>query len=158
MQKAKVDRSKFNFTTEVRVRLNETDALGIIFHGNYFTYMDVGRVDYLRNLDLMEEGRPIKGFDNVVVHTNCDFHHPARYDDPLVIYVRIAKLGRSSFHFEFLFYSKKTNMILASGSSVHCAVNFEELTPAPLPEFFRKKISEYEGDQLGAWTSSKVSD
>jgi acyl-CoA thioester hydrolase len=148
MRKDIVDRSKFKFTTEVRVRLNETDALGIIFHGNYFTYMDVGRVDYLRNLDLMEEGRPIKGFDNVVVHTNCDFHHPARYDDPLVIYARIGKLGISSFHFEFLFYQKKTNKLLASGLSVHCALNFEELRPVALPEFFRATITNYEGADL----------
>jgi len=40
------DRSKFKFTTEIRVRLNETDAVGIVFHGNYFTYMDVGPTSF----------------------------------------------------------------------------------------------------------------
>lgn len=148
MRKDKVDRSKFKLNSELRVRLNETDALGIIFHGNYFTYMDVGRVDYLRNLDLMEEGRPVKGFDNVVVNAKCDFHHPARYDDPVVIWVRISKIGRSSFEFEFLFYHKKTNVLLASGSSVHCALDFDALKPVDLPEFFRTTIETFEGEDL----------
>ena len=57
----------FHFNTEIRVRLPETDAMGIVFHGNYFTYLEVGRVDYLRNLKLSEGVRPIKDFENVVV-------------------------------------------------------------------------------------------
>lgn len=142
------DRSKFKFSTEIRVRLNETDAVGIIFHGHYFTYMDVGRVDYLRNLDLMEAGRPIKGFDNVVVHSSCDFRSPARYDDPVVIHVRIGEIGRSSFRFEFLFFHKRTNKLLASGQSIHCAIDIETMTAAELPEVFRETIQRYEGPDL----------
>ena len=42
----------FHFSTEVRVRLPETDVMGIVFHGCFFTYMEVGRMDYLRNLGL----------------------------------------------------------------------------------------------------------
>jgi acyl-CoA thioester hydrolase len=89
----------FHFTSEVRVRLNETDTVGVVFHGHFFTYMDVGRVDYLRNLDLMESLRPIKGFDSAVVHASCDFVSPARFEDVITIHVRMSELGRSSMHF-----------------------------------------------------------
>ncbi len=142
------DRSLFQFQTEVRVRLSETDAVGIVFHGNYYTYMDVGRVDYLRNLGLMEKGRPIRGFDNVVVHSACSFHNVARYDDPIVIHVRLAEIGQSSFRFEFLFYQKQTNKLLASGASVHAALNLESLRAIPVPNPFRDKIRAYEGPAL----------
>ena len=142
------DRSLFKFQTEVRVRLSETDAVGIVFHGNYYTYMDVGRVDYLRNLGLMEKGRPIRGFDNVVVHSACSFHSVARYDDPIVIHVRLAGIGRSSFRFEFLFYHKQTNKLLASGHSVHAALDLDSLEAVPVPQPFRDKIRAYEGQTL----------
>lgn len=148
MTEPRHDRSRFKFSTEVRVRLNETDAVGIVFHGNYFTYMDVGRVDYLRNLDLMERGRPIRGFDNVVVHSDCDFHHPARYDDAIVIHVRIARLKRASFEFRFLFFEKRSNTLLASGSSIHCAIELASMKPISIPEVFREKIRAYEDDDL----------
>ncbi len=150
MKRPQPSRSAFKFSTEVRVRLNETDAVGIVFHGNYFIYMDVGRVDYLRNLDLMEQGRPIKGFDNVVVHSACDFHHPAGYDDAIVVHIRIAEIGRSSFRFEFLFFDKKTNRHLASGESVHCAIDRPTMKPVPVPEAFRSRIAAFEGDSLAA--------
>ncbi|MHC4392342.1 MAG: acyl-CoA thioesterase [Planctomycetota bacterium] len=148
MRKPVPDRSKFKFTTDIRVRLNETDAVGVVFHGNYFTYMDVGRVDYLRNLDLMEQGRPIKGFDNVVAHSSCDFRAPARYDDALVIHVRIASISRTSFRFECAFYRKRTGELLASGESIHVAVDLETMKPVPVPDFFRERIEAFEGDGL----------
>ena len=44
----------FHFSSEVRVRLPETDAFGIVFNGVFFTYFDVGRMDYLRNLGVLE--------------------------------------------------------------------------------------------------------
>ena len=75
----------FHFSTEIRVRLPETDVMGIVFHGYFFTYMEVGRMDYLRNLGLAENTKPIKGFENVVVHVACDFKSPGRFDDELVV-------------------------------------------------------------------------
>ena len=91
----------FSFHTEVRVRLPETDAMGIVFHGNFFTYLEVGRVDYLRNLGLTEGNRPIRDFENVVVSAHLDFASPARLDDPLVIEVRVVEIKSSSFRFDF---------------------------------------------------------
>jgi len=64
----------YHFSTEIRVRLPETDAMGVVFHGNYFTYLEVGRVDYLTNLGLCEGNRPISEFENVVVSAHLDFN------------------------------------------------------------------------------------
>lgn len=138
----------FHFTSEVRVRLNETDTVGIVFHGNFFTYMDVGRVDYLRNLDLMETHRPMKGFDSAVVHASCDFVSPARFEDVVTIHVRISELGRSSIVFEFLLMNKKQNRLLGRGKNVLVALDGDTWRPIPLPESFRQTIRAFEGSSL----------
>ena len=44
--------SKYGFSTEVQVRLSETDAVGIVFFGTYAHYFDIGRMDYLAHLGL----------------------------------------------------------------------------------------------------------
>ena len=90
---------EFHFSTEVRVRLPETDAMGVVFHGNYFTYLEVGRVDYLLNLGLTEGNRPIRDFDNVVVSAHLDFRSPARLHDVLKIEVRVAEIRTASIRF-----------------------------------------------------------
>ena len=136
--------SSYNFSTEIRVRLPETDAMGIVFHGHHFTYLEVGRVDYLRNLGLAAGGRPIKDFENVVVSAHLDFKSPARLDDPIVIEVRTREIGKSSFSFDFRLRHKKENRVVALGYTTHCAVD-ENLHPMPVPETFRKVIAAFEG-------------
>jgi acyl-CoA thioester hydrolase len=138
----------FRLSTELRVRLPETDAMGIVFHGNFFTYLDVGRVDYLRNLGLGAGNRPIKDFDNVVARAACDFKSPARFEDPLVVKVRIAEIGRSSFRFEFLIEHKQEARAVATGESVHVAIDPATFKAIPVPESFRKVVRAFEGKPL----------
>lgn len=133
----------FHFHTEVRVRLPETDAMGIVFHGNYFIYLEVGRVDYLRNLGLAEGIRPIKDFDNVVVSAHLDFKSPARLDDPLIVDVRVREIRSSSFTFEFRIRHKQENRVVALGYTVHCAID-SDFKPCPVPESFRSIIARFE--------------
>ena len=134
----------FHFNTEVRVRLPETDAMGIVFHGNYFTYLEVGRVDYLRNLGLCEGSRPIRDFENVVAAAKLDFRSPARLDDPIVIDVRLSEIRRCSFTFEFRLRHKRENRVIAAGYTTHCAVD-AEMKPIPVPDDFRAVIATFEG-------------
>lgn len=137
--------SLFHFSTEVRVRLPETDAMGIVFHGYFFTYLEVGRMDYLRNLGLAESSiRPIRGFSNLVRHVECDFVSPARFDDLLVVQVRLAEIGRTSFRFEFLIRHKRDNRPVAHGQSVHVAVDDSAYRPIPVPDEFRDRIRDFE--------------
>lgn len=138
------DNGTFHFNTEVRVRLPETDAMGIVFHGNFFTYLEVGRVDYLRNLGLVEGVRPIRDFENVVVSAHLDFKSPARLDDPLLIDVRIGEIRKASFRFEFRIRHKQENRVVAVGSTTHCAIG-DDFKPIPVPEEFRQTIGAFEG-------------
>jgi len=133
----------FNFNTEIRVRLPETDAMGIVFHGNYFTYLEVGRVDYLRNLKLSEGVRPIKDFENVVVAAHLDYKSPAGLDDCITIDVRTRDIKNSSFTFEFRLRNKSSNRVIALGYTTHCAID-DAFAPIAVPDRFREVIAAFE--------------
>lgn len=133
----------FHFRTEVRVRLPETDAMGIVFHGNFFTYLEVGRVDYLRNLGLSEGVRPIRDFENVVASAHLDFRSPARLDDPLTIDVRMREIGGSSFTFAFEIRHRQENRLVADGYTTHVAIS-DGFEPMPVPDDFREVIAKFE--------------
>ena len=137
------DEPVFHFNTEVRVRLPETDAMGIVFHGNYFTYLEVGRVDYLRNLGLTEDNRPIRDFDNVVVRAALDFQRPARLHDVLAVDVCVGRIGGSSFRFDFRIRNRRSNAVCATGSTTHCAIG-ADFKPIRVPEGFRRTVGEFE--------------
>ena len=76
------DLNAYGFQTELRVRLSETDAVGIVFFGSFAVYFDVGRMDYLAHLGL-------QGFDGAVrdlipgavVRQEAHFHSPAKKEN-----------------------------------------------------------------------------
>ena len=139
----------FRFSTEVQVRLPETDAMGIVFHGNYFTYLEVGRVDYLSNLGLTEDNRPIRDFDNVVVSAHLDFRAPARLHDRLAIDVRVGEIRASSFRFDFRIRHERAGVLVAEGRTVHCAID-HGFRPMRVPDAFREIVSAFEKRAFGS--------
>ncbi|HKC07133.1 MAG TPA: acyl-CoA thioesterase, partial [Methylomirabilota bacterium] len=38
--------------TRVRVRYKDTDTMSVVYYGNYLTYFEVGRVEFLRECGL----------------------------------------------------------------------------------------------------------
>jgi len=136
---------KYHFSTEVRVRLPETDAFGIVFHGYFYTYFDVARMDYIRNLGLMEHIRPTGGLTNTIVHASADFRSPARFDDVLVVHARISEFGTTSFVFEFAVTHKVENRRVAEGRTVHVILDEKTWRPTAVPESFRAVVRKFEG-------------
>ena len=144
MLKIDEDRSAYRFQTEVRVRLNETDAVGIVFFGSYAAYFDVGRMDYLGHLGLDQYGGAVRDLiPGAVVDHQVSFMHPAQYNDTLLIHVRIANLGRTSYTFHFLITDKKTRRLNAKGRLTLVWLD-EGFTPIVLPGTFRDAVETFE--------------
>ena len=78
--------------TTVRVRYNETDKMGYVYHGNYAQYFEIGRTDALRQVGLSYKEFEDSGVMMPVIHLQSSFIKPARYDDLLTIKTIIKKL------------------------------------------------------------------
>lgn len=138
----------FRFSTEIRVRLPETDAMGIVYHGCFFTYFDVARMEYLRGLGLLEQFRTGESI-NLIVHSSAEFRSPARFDDVLTVHARVSRIGESSVTFGLRADLKADGRLVAEGRSVHCFIDSKTWKPARVPEVFRKAVKEFEGKSLG---------
>jgi acyl-CoA thioester hydrolase len=135
------------FSSEIRVRLPETDSLGVVYHGCFLTYFDVARMDYLRGLGLLEQFRRGESL-NLVVHASADFRSPARFDDVLVVQVRVRRIGDTSVHFEFRVTLKTDGRLVAEGKSVHSFIDSKTWQPIRVPDEFRAAVQAYEGSTL----------
>ncbi len=144
------DRNAYRFHTEVRVRLSETDAVGIVFFGSYSTYMDVGRMDYLENLGLTRLGGAVRDLiPGAVVASSAQFHRPARYNDVLELNVRVSRLGTTSYTFHFLIANKRSAETVATGALTLVWLD-DDFKPTSLPEEFRDAIVGFEGTNIDA--------
>ena len=139
--------SDFRFAADVRVRLPETDAFGVCYHGSFFTYFDVARMDYLRAAGLMDVVKAGRA-SNLIVHSSADFKSPAGFDDLLTVRARVAELGSTSFTFEFRVERKEDGALVATGRSVHVTIDAATRRPVPLPDELRQAVRRVEGPAL----------
>jgi acyl-CoA thioester hydrolase len=119
--------------TEIRVRYAETDAEGVVYYANYFVYMEVGRVNYLRVLGLSRAFWDQAGWGIVIVEASCRYHAPAHFDERLRIRAWIEQVRRSSFVFAYEILNADTGQLLAVGRTVQVFVDLPTMRPIRLP-------------------------
>src|SRR5690606_23118733 len=90
------------FVWPVRVYFHDTDAGGIVFHGNYLHFMEAARTEFLQSLgyNVAELQRAEDGVLFVVYALEMRYHKPARLHDSLQITVAVRHAGRARLIFE----------------------------------------------------------
>ena len=107
--------------TEIRVRYQETDNMGVVYYANYFVWFEVARTEYLRSTGISYKEMERDGMFMMVASAACEYKSPARFDDLVRIETWIPKLKNSSLQFEHkLFVGEK---LVATGRSVHVFTN-----------------------------------
>jgi acyl-CoA thioester hydrolase len=88
------------FLHPLRVRYQETDQMGVVFHGNYITWFEIGRTELIRSAGYDYKTIEQQGLLLPVVDLQCRYELPARYDDTLLICTRIADFSPVRLSFE----------------------------------------------------------
>ena len=98
------EKPPFKFSAQTRVGFSDTDAQGIVYYGRYLPYFDLARVEYHRNLGLLGMDIGEEGEEFVMRACTIEYFAPAVFDDSIEVYVRIARIGRTSVTYEFAAY------------------------------------------------------
>jgi acyl-CoA thioester hydrolase len=125
--------------TELRVRYQETDNMGVVYYGNYFVWFEVARTEYLRAGGISYRKLEERGLYMMVAQASCQYKHPARYDDIVTIESWIPTMKNSSLHFAHKLFVGTT--LIATGQSVHVFTN-KTGRPVRIPEELRKLCSQ----------------
>ncbi len=85
----------------VRIYYDDTDAGGVVYHGNYFKFTERARTEYLRALGFENSKiRQDHGIIIVVKNIVAEYLYPARLDDFLTIQTRLLSVKNTSFVME----------------------------------------------------------
>ncbi len=124
----------------VRVRYAETDQMGVVYHGNYAQYFEMGRVEWLRDLGLSYAFMEKNGIMLPVVSLTINYKKPARYDDLLTVRTIFKKQTSVKIEFDYEIYSEKGEL-LTTGNSVLVFVNMETGRPVLPPDYVLEKLA-----------------
>jgi len=128
------------FETKIRVRLSETDALGVVYYGQYFTYFDVARLEMLRAAGITLGYLNRKGLGFVAVESGCRYFSSAKFDDALTASVSVAKIGTSSVTYSHIVSNGRRK--IAEGTVSDVLVGRDK-KPTRIPEEVRRMLSRY---------------
>lgn len=126
----------------IRTRYSETDQMGIIYHGNYAQYFEMGRVEWLRNLGISYRWMEENGMMLPVISLNTRFKKPARYDDPLLIKTTLREKPSVRIIFDYEIYHEESMDILTTADSTLVFMNAKTNKPMLCPDFLMEKLNE----------------
>jgi acyl-CoA thioester hydrolase len=100
---------------QIRVRYAETDQMNVVYYGNYAQYLEVGRVEAIRQLGLVYKDIEIAGVIMPVVEMHIRYLRPATYDDLLTVKTTVREMPQS-YKVEFFqdVYNEEGKMLAAA--------------------------------------------
>ena len=123
------------YTWPVRVYYEDTDLGGVVYHANYFKFLERARTEWLRHLGFEQDViRERFSIQFVVVGMQLAFHRPARFNDELVINVKVSDIKRASLIFSQAINDASAGNALVCSAEVRVAcVDSVTIKPKPLP-------------------------
>jgi acyl-CoA thioester hydrolase len=129
--------------TEVLVRFNEADPLGIVWHGHYIRYFEDGREDFGKQYGMGYLDIYNKGFVLPIVQVDCSFKKSLRYGDSVVVETSFTPCDAAKILFSYRLFNKETKELVATGSSVQVFLDKEnsvlQLWNPPFFEEWKRK-------------------
>ncbi|HLU51201.1 MAG TPA: acyl-CoA thioesterase [Flavobacteriaceae bacterium] len=124
-----------SFTSEVRVRFNETDPLGIVWHGHYIKYFEDGREAFGRayGIDYLEIQK--NGFATPIVKFVCENKLPLRYGEVVTVQTVFINNPAAKMIFQYILFNQK-NELVCTGETIQVFTDFEGNLMLNSPEFF----------------------
>ena len=128
MKKAETNQSTSTLSSPVnqvsfRVRYAETDAMGIVHHSRYLTWMELGRTELLRQIGFPYRQMEAGGFFFPLIEASCRYHAPAHYDDLVTVETAIDQLRPPYIDFRYRIYREPDHLLLVTGATKHVCIN-----------------------------------
>ena len=124
-----------------RVRYGETDQMGYLYYGHYAQYYEIGRVEMLRSLGITYKDLEEKyGTFMPVLHLECRYVRPARYDELLTIETTLRKLPKKDIVF-YIEIKNEEGKIVNGGRVRLCFLDRKTLKVTSVPKILLEVLA-----------------
>jgi len=123
--------------TEITVRYAETDMMGVVYHGNYLPWFEVGRTTLLKECGLPYRELEAQGYLLPVVEVGTKYFKPAVYDDTVTVITRLNE--RPLLRIRLDYEVRRGDELLVTGFTIHGFIN-KSGEPVRPPANFTEKM------------------
>lgn len=127
-----------------RVRYADTDRMGIVYNGNYFSFFETGRTELMRHFGLPYTEVEKNGFYLPLTESHINYKNASHYDDVLEINTNLE--FKNTLQFQFDYQIELASKVIATGYTKHVFVKKESMKPVRPPKFFLDLIKGIENE------------
>ena len=129
-----------NHKLSFRVRYGETDQMGIVYYGNYAQYLEMGRVEWLRDLGVTYKSMEDGGIQLPVLSLQLKYVKSAKYDDLITVETILRKKPLVKIEFDYKIYNK-ANDLLVEANTVLAFMDKTKNRPVKCPAYILDKLN-----------------
>lgn len=117
--------------TEIEVRYQETDQMGIVYHANYLIWFEIGRTKLIEQLGFQYASLEMEDILSPVVDVHVTYTKPALYGDIVKVHTWIDTYDgvRTTYAYKIL---NQNDEILVTGETMHVIVKKGSFKPVRL--------------------------
>ncbi len=109
----------------IRVRYAETDQMGHAYYANYFAWFEQARGAWCRDRGFTYLSLEERGLRLPVVEAHAHYRGEVRYDDLIVVRVRLTQIKRAALRFEYEVENTRTGLTTTEGYTWHVFMGAE---------------------------------
>ena len=125
--------------TKIKVRYAETDQMGVVYHGNYAQYLEIGRLEWLTALGISYKEMEADDVMLPVVSLSLNYKKPAFYDDVLTISTTLVKQPTASIEFNYEIRNSSGELLTTANTKL-VFVNMKSNFPMRCPQYILDKL------------------
>ncbi|MDL4839552.1 acyl-CoA thioesterase [Aquibacillus rhizosphaerae] len=124
--------------TKIKVRYQETDQMGVVYHANYLVWFEIGRTEFIESLGFQYHDMEKDGIVSPVVDAHVYFKQPIRYGQDAFVETWIEEYDglRTTYGYQI---TDEAGNIAVRGTTKHVIVKKDSFRPVSL----RKKFPEW---------------
>ncbi len=126
-----------SFESTIRVRFNETDPLGIVWHGYYITYFEDGREAFGRAHSISYLEIKANGFTTPIVKSTCEHKLPLHYGEIAKIKTTFVDSLAAKMIFKYEIFNPE-GKVVCTGETVQVFVSDDGELSLIQPDFFNE--------------------
>ncbi|WP_424517086.1 acyl-CoA thioesterase [Psychroserpens sp.] len=124
---------------EFRVRYGETDKMGVVYHGNYAQYFEIGRTEWLRKIGFSYRKMEADGLMLPVISLTINYKKSAHYDDLIKVKTKLLKMPGVKIEFEYEIVNENDEL-LTTGTSVLVFIDINKNRPTRCPQYLLDQL------------------
>jgi acyl-CoA thioester hydrolase len=122
--------------SSIQIRFSEVDSLGIVWHGNYVSYLEDGREAFGREFGLGYYDVSEQGFLIPIVKLDMDFKLQVKYGEEIIIETTFVNNEAAKIMLAYTIYRSSDDAIVLTANSMQVFINEKGMLELINPDFF----------------------